>query len=483
MDTLTHPATDQQLDILSAGTATSANMMIEALAGTGKTHTLEALGNALPKKPALYLVFNKKNAVEAEGKMPYNVEVRTLNSIGHRTWAATQYKKLTVDDRKTYNIFRELVADSKSRSATDEMWACYETVRIGVGLAKSLGYVPSTYPQGKGLATRNELHRFMDEVPDDLAADIIDEILTRSIRAAFSGKIDFNDQVYMPAVFPATCTKFPIVLVDEYQDLSPVNHALLAKTRPGRLIGVGDPFQNIYGFRGASAGGMHEAKSTYAMQSFPLTTSFRCPSEIVKHVHWRVPSYRWHRVGGAVEQPTRLQAGDIPDDATIICRNNAPILAAAFKLISIGKSVNVAGTEIGPRLVGIMRKLGPLSLQRPAVLSAIEDWLERKLSAESKSADDMAACMRVFAEHGRDLEQAIAYAEHLFKQEGSITLTTGHKAKGLEWPCVIHLDPWLVRRGRGPGALPGEQAQNLDYVISTRSSDRLIEIASEAIEW
>lgn len=483
MDAMTHPPTDEQIDIINAGTLSQTNMMIEALAGTGKTHTLEALGNALPKKPALYLVFNKKNAVEAEGKMPYNVEVRTLNSIGHRTWAATQYKKLTVDDKKTYNIFRELVADSKSRSATDEMWASYETVRTGVGLAKSLGYVPSSYPQGKSLATRNELHRFMDEIPDDLAADIIDEILTRSIRAAFSGRIDFNDQVYMPAVFPSTCTKFPIVLVDEYQDLSPTNHALLSKLAKGRLIGVGDPFQNIYGFRGASAGGMEQAKTAYSMCTFLLTTSFRCPSEIVKHVHWRVPSYRWHRTGGSVECPATLQAGAIPDDATIICRNNAPILRTAFKLIGIGKSVNVAGTEIGPRLIGVMRKLGPAAMQRAEVLSAIDEWLERKLSAESKSADDMAACMKVFAEHGRDLEQAIAYAEHLFKQEGSITLTTGHKAKGLEWPCVIHLDPWLVRRGRNGGAAPGEQQQNLDYVISTRSSDRLIEIASEAIEW
>jgi DNA helicase II / ATP-dependent DNA helicase PcrA len=477
MDTRTHPPTDEQIDILNSGTLSSDNMMIEALAGTGKTHTLEALGNALPKKPALYLVFNKKNAAEAEGKMPYNVEVRTLNSIGHRTWAATQYKKLTLDDRKTYNIFREMTSESKSRSATDEMWACYETVRIGVGLAKSLGYVPSSYSQGKSLATRNELHRFMDEVPDDLAADIIDEILTRSIKAAFSGKVDFNDQVYMPAVFPATCTKFPVVLVDEYQDLSPTNHALLGKVAKHRLIGVGDPYQNIYGFRGASAGGMHDAKSLYTMSTFPLTTSFRCPSEIVKHVHWRVPSYRWHRIGGTVERPSRLSACDIPDDATIICRNNAPILAAAFKLISIGKSVNVAGTEIGPRLVGIMRKLGPETMQRTAVLHAIDEWLERKLEAESKSAEDMAQCMKVFAEHGRDLEQAIAYAEHLFKQEGSITLTTGHKAKGLEWPTVIHLDPWLVRRKRT------EQDQNLDYVISTRSSDTLIEVDSEAIEW
>ena len=88
-------------------------------------------------------------------------------------------------------------------------------------------------------------------------------------------------------------------------------------------------------------------------------------------------------------------------------------------------------------------------MQRVEVLSAIDEWLERKLSAESKSAEDMAQCMRVFAEHGRDLAQAIAYAEHLFKQDGSITLTTGHKAKGLEWPIVVLPD--LTAAGRDQG--------------------------------
>jgi len=63
---------------------------------------------------------------------------------------------------------------------------------------------------------------------------------------------------------------------------------------------------------------------------------------------------------------------------------------------------------------------------------------------------------------GRDLRAAIAYAEHIFKQTGSILLTTIHKAKGLEWSNVIHLDPWLVRKD------PTVQNKNLDYVASVK---------------
>ena len=83
--------------------------------------------------------------------------------------------------------------------------------------------------------------------------------------------------------------------------------------------------------------------------------------------------------------------------------------------------------------------------------------------------------MRVFGSFGDTLGQAISYADHLFKQTGTITLLTGHKAKGLEWPVVYHLDPWLLGEG--------EQEQNLRYVILTRAMDSYYEIDSREIRW
>ena len=83
--------------------------------------------------------------------------------------------------------------------------------------------------------------------------------------------------------------------------------------------------------------------------------------------------------------------------------------------------------------------------------------------------------MRVFASHGSTLGTAIAYAEHLFAQRGTIRLLTGHKAKGLEFPTVFHLDPWLCR--------DEEQDLNLRYVIQTRAMESYYEIDSRAIRW
>jgi len=477
MDTLTNPHTDEQLDILNAATATRDNLMISALAGTGKTTTLEAVERAVPRGPVLYLVFNKKNATEATERMLSTTTVRTFNSMGHRIWSAAQSKRLAVDAKKCNTLMRSII-DSVPYDQRETLWALYHEVITGVALAKALGYIPEgIYPNARRLVNRNQFHSALDEVPDDLTADLIDSVLKKSIKQAYDGLIDYNDQVYMPALFGGTFPKFPLVLVDEYQDLSPVNHALLERLIKGRLIGVGDPYQNIYGFRGAKAGGMKQATAAYACASLPLSISFRCPSEIVKNVHWRVPHFRWLTEGGSVERPNRLSPDDLPDEATIICRNNAPLFNCAMRLLGAGRSIAISGSDIGPRLVGTMRKLGPETLAREGVLQSIKEWRADHLERESKTANDMADCMRVFAEHGKNLRDAMAYAEHLFKQNGRIQMTTGHKAKGLEWSTVYHLDPWLVRR------TPSEQDKNLDYVISTRSRDRLIEIDTEQLEW
>ena len=120
-----------------------------------------------------------------------------------------------------------------------------------------------------------------------------------------------------------------------------------------------------------------------------------------------------------------------------------------------------------------MRKLGPEDMAQDEVLNAIQDWLQDKLSRQSTTAGDIADCMGVFARCGDTLSAAIAYAEDLFSQEGTITLLTGHKAKGLEWPVVYHLDPFLLR--------DNEQDLNLRYVITTRAQETYYEIETKDI--
>jgi superfamily I DNA/RNA helicase len=145
-----------------------------------------------------------------------------------------------------------------------------------------------------------------------------------------------------------------------------------------------------------------------------------------------------------------------------------------MRLLQAGRSVTVSGSEIGPKIVAIMRRLGSEDLSQSQVMSAIENWRNGKLDKESKTADDIAECMKVFAGFGKTLGLAVDAAEHLFKQRGTITLTTGHKAKGLEFDVVYHLDSWLCRGD--------DQDLNLKYVITTRARKELYEIDSVRIK-
>jgi len=478
----THSPTAEQSAILTAVRDGSDNLMLNAYAGTGKTTTLELIDAVAREAPALYLVFNKRNADEAIAKqkddagMRNTTVIRTLNSLGHRIWAqACGGKKLDLPRSKVKDIFYDL-ANSAPKGARNEMWSVYSEVIDGVAMAKALGYVPDgKFPTARRLIDQGPFHAALDTKPDDFVADLIDAVLTKSIQLAYNGVIDYNDQLYMPALFGGIFPKFPLVMVDEFQDLSPVNHALLDKLVHGRVIGVGDRLQNIYGFRGAKAAGMDDACDKFSCVNLPLSVSFRCPQAVVEAARWHAPDFQWIRPGGHVENLPSLHGPDVHPNVAFLCRNNAPLFRLAFQLITSGHSVNVAGSDIGPRLVGMMKRLGSDEMNQAQTLAAIDDWLAEREAKESKSAHDYAECMRVFARQGRSLGQAISYAEHLFAQSGTIQLLTGHKSKGMEFETVYILDPWLCK--------PEPQDNNLRYVMQTRSLDTLFEIDSRSITW
>lgn len=465
------PEQDHILDLLSS---TKSNLLINALAGSGKTSTLELIQDAA-SPPILCLAFNRRIADAMAKRFRGTTSVRTLNGLGHRIWSATCSGRLSLDPKKCQDLLRQEIQSLK-KPLQGEAYGIFWEVLTAVSLAKSLGYIPDgKFPIAKRLIDRDAFYSSLEEDPSDLLIDLCDAVLLSSIKAAYAGSIDYNDQVYMPALFGGTYPRFPLVLVDEAQDLSPVNHEMLGHLRKSRLVAVGDPYQSIYGFRGAVQGGMRKLRERFEMVEADLSVSFRCPSDIVRNAHWRVPHMKWIKEGGRVGRLRNPSANTFVDGSSIICRNNAPLFSVALRLLSNGRSVSVSGSDIGPRVVGIMKKLGDESMRKDQLLEAIESWRQEKLSRQSTTANDIADCMRVFASFGQSLSEAVAYAEHLFQQKGTIQLLTGHKAKGLEWPVVYHLDPFLIGEA--------EQELNLRYVIQTRAMEAYYEIESREIRW
>lgn len=464
--------TSEQIAIIDAVRTTSSNIMINAYAGTGKSTTLEMVDDVIKSKPAAYLVFNKDAALKAKKRFPGSTKVMTLNGLGHGVWMKT-VSGVQVNAKKSWDIIRDVASDLKGEDRD-----CLAEVVQGVGLAKSLGYVPEGhFSQASRLLNRKDFHDALEDRPSPLVAELIDSVLISSIRLAYKGVIDFNDQIYMPTLFGGSFPRYPSVLVDEAQDLNPLNHEMLFKCGKGWVVAVGDPWQSIYGFRGAVRQGMDVIRSHYAMQPFTISQSFRCPEAIVAAARWRVPDYKALKPGGRYEILQRLHPSSIPDGAAIICRNNAPLLRTAFRLLASERSVQVVGSDIGPRIIRIMQKLGHEDISQATVLDEIALWKEAKLAVTNTPGfvEDMAASMAVIAGYGKTLGQAIAYADYIFKTQGTIKLLTGHKSKGLEWDHVYFLEPGLIGEH--------EQDLNLRYVIQTRAKESCSEINMEDIQW
>lgn len=477
-------ATEEQQSIIHAATTTRDNLLISALAGAAKTTTLEFICKYMPVAPMLSLAFNKRIAETLSKRLPGHVQCRTMNSLGHRVWAAATGRRLSLSFRKSYEILKSLTEDLSRSDRQDSYDSMAETLRA-ITWAKRLGYIPRRSPApGKPLLTEEDFYASLDEEPTSLQVSLIEATLCASIRQAYDGTIDFDDQIYMPTLFGGSFPRFPLVLVDEAQDLSEINHAMLRRLVSNRIIAVGDPYQSIYGFRGAKSGGMASLSTTYQALALPLSTSFRCPKEIVLAAHFRAPTMRWAKPGGHVEQLSSLHTNDIPDGSVIICRNNAPLFRLALVLLGAGRGVHLVGTDLGPQLIKVLEKLGPESLTQEETYAAIDSWERQKLiKARNKATvTDKAECLKVFAEFGTTLGGAIAYARHLFAGQGAIQLLSGHKAKGLEWDVVYHLDPWRIPSKYSVSPAEIEQELNLRYVITTRAKQALYLISSDRIE-
>lgn len=478
--------TPEQALVYEAAASTDDNLIIQALAGAAKTSTLVGIAKRLYGRPILSVAFNKRIADEMTARLPGHCVAKTLNSIGHTAWGQNIGKRLMIEKSKTADIIRGLHLSSSEQEILRE---CFSDVVQLVAKAKLHGYVPEgKFEEALHLIDRETLQDVLAEHEyDQFAWALLDDILTKSINLSYSGTVDFDDQLYMSTLFGAQLPRFGLTMIDEAQDLSPLNHQMIQHlVGKRRIIAVGDHYQSIYGFRGAVADGMSMMKRRFQMKEFSLSISFRCPKEVIKLARKRAPLMKWadNAPEGLVTDYTsadplkKYQWGPnlFPRSCAIICRNNAPIFSLGLKLLRSGRSVTVRGMDISKRLIKVLHEFGDLAMPREDLLDHLARWRSVKLSEgklSEESIEDRYACLKVFAEATETLGQAIAHAEKLFSSEGPIELLSGHKSKGLEWNSVFHLDPWRIPSQYARKGEALEQELNLEYVITTRAKSEL----------
>lgn len=262
--------------------------------------------------------------------------------------------------------------------------------------------------------------------------------------------------------------------VDEYQDISPLQQALLETWLGDRqdICVVGDPRQTIYSFAGASSGFLLGFEADYPQaQVFELNRNYRSSTEIVAYANRILgpdltamrplsakPKFTEYSTsakeadGIALKIKTLLESGFAASEVAVLVRANHQLEPIENSLRSLGLPIQVRGAgrffakpEIAQAMIAI-RALGVTESDKPlfAQISDVVSSLGWRSTGEGEKWQNLNWFFDVLDELGESVSTA-DYIRELQERERSghepmaeaITLATVHSTKGLEWRAVF----------------------------------------------
>ena len=301
--------------------------MIEAVAGSGKSTTI-MFGAQLIVGMGVYIAFSKAVVEEVRPNLQgTNMEPRTVHSIGNGAiWFNNRHLKIQIEDPK------KGVSKYKARVKTIEKDLQRSGIFLGRKLKDSeskalqdnkkkfrlpLGIILDLFSKARldlidfdGPNYRSDLWDLANHhnvtVPkniDNVIADVIQHLADWGCKNI--AIIDFTDMVWLPVVNNYRPKQWSWVFVDECQDISPAQLALIKKCirSGGRTMWVGDRHQAIFGFAGANSQSFQQIVEDMKAKILPLSVCYRCPTSGIDIAKQWVPQIE--SAPGAIEGSTQ----------------------------------------------------------------------------------------------------------------------------------------------------------------------------------
>ena len=300
--------------------------------------------------------------------------------------------------------------------------------------------------------------------------------------------------------------------VDEYQDISPLQQALLETWLGDRedLCVVGDPRQTIYSFAGATSRFLTDFESAFSQaQVFELNRNYRSSVEIVGYAN-RVlgpdleamrslsskprfveyPSSAKEAQGIAQRVSQLVGEGLRLSEIAVLVRSNHQLESIESALGNLQIPVQVRGAgrffsrpEVAQAMLAI-RALGVSESEKPlfAQVSDVVTSLGWRTSGEGEKWENLNWFFDVLEELEENVSAA-DYIRELQERERSghepsreaVTLATVHSTKGLEWRAVflagVNQNAFPSPYAKTPDQLSEER--RLFYVAVTRAQEVL----------
>lgn len=502
------PPTPEQTAILAA-VSTGRAVVVEALAGTGKTSTLELIARAHPAKRILLVVFNKSMQTEAQARMPRNVEARTFDSLGFAGAPAEAVVKFRAQRdakgaggpiRKLTDVVRHLGLDKAPTryvaTVTSETGGVVVT-RRETQVIQPVRAASAALRTVEAWCTSADAQITAAHVPAEVADEDDDHAAAAAaiVPIAVRAWADLTSAQGQLRITNGHLTKMwamtrpdltqpgsgarmapDMILVDEAQDTAPVCEAVM-RAQTVQTVWVGDTWQSIYAWRGA-VNALTNVEPDDAKR-LPLTKSWRFGPEVAGAGNaflGRLGS-RW-TVDGGGKPGTVLGAGSMTDPDAVLCRTNAGMIGEVLALLEGGRKAAVTpGTRQDLALLAgtvrwLMGGLPPARLHDD--LAAFGSWREVEVAVESGVADQKVEMLhKLVTEQTIDVIERVVGEMLEIGQAGArdaVVVITAHKSKGLQWPRVKIGGDFPQPRRRGESVVePGREEQKLGYVAVTRA--------------
>lgn len=313
--------------------------------------------------------------------------------------------------------------------------------------------------------------------------------------------------------------------VDEYQDISPLQHALLDAWMGDHtdLCVVGDPNQTIYSFTGATSDYLRNFDERYeGAKVLQLTHNYRSTKKIVAAANLVVADTSsidpLTSQGDSGDDVRVLQFASVADEAREVALNIRELLSAGAKPNEIAVLYRVNGQsemfeaalaeqnieyqlrggerffnrpEIARAMTALRAESNSASREDKSTFELVTDvcrsvgWTAREpegAGAERDRWESLSALIAMLAEMPGDptLAQFSAELDERKRSQhepikAAVTLSTIHAAKGLEWSQVFIVGATEGYLPIGYATTPAEVAEEkrLFYVAVTRAKKKL----------
>lgn len=348
------------------------------------------------------------------------------------------------------------------------------------------------------------------------------------------GVIDFEDVLILltgmlstdDSIAREVRSAYRWLTVDEFQDVNPVQHALLKLWLGDRddLCVVGDPSQTIYSFTGARSDFLIDFPREFPeATTVRLVRCYRCTPQIVSLANGVIHAgasarhavtLRSERANGVAPQieafdddsaeaasvaekiGVLIESGVRPRDIAVLYRINAQQVEIESALANAAIPMTVRGSErfferpevrealtrlrgaarsadqsrsVADLVADVFSAMG-WSPQQPSTTGAVREKWESLAALVELARESTAASLIDFVQQ-LDERAAAAFAP----VADGVTLASIHAAKGLEWPSVfvIGCSDGLIPLQHADTPESIEEERRLLYVAITRAKDHL----------